>query len=43
MAKPNKLEEHPNVIAVRQRGDTAAAAQPLDESWLRQLRSRRGC
>lgn len=37
MAKPNKLEDHPNVIAVRQRGDQATPAQPLDESWLRQL------
>ena len=37
MAKQNKLEEHPTVIKVRQRGDDVRPAKPLDESWLRQL------
>ena len=37
MAKQNKLEEHPTVVKVRQRGDDVRPAKPLDESWLRQL------
>src|SRR4051812_34965402 len=37
VAKQNKLEEHPNVIAVRQRDADVKPAKPLDESWLRQL------
>jgi Fe-S-cluster-containing hydrogenase component 2 len=37
MANQNRLEEHPTVVKVRQRGDDIRSSEPLDESWLRQL------